>query len=144
MCFGVWGLAFKPGIDDLCEAFSLVIIDELLRLGAKGQAFDSVAVPKLKCLWCERAGFKLTQSPKHAGKKSIGTAGGDGMARDLQPRFAQLRIAIEQPVIIGGRNLFDSELMRDAGFDYVGVRRGKLREYSVREAAWSGRELAAA
>ena len=51
LCFGVWGLAFKPGTDDLREAPSLVIIDELLRLGAKVQAFDSVAMPKLKSLW---------------------------------------------------------------------------------------------
>ena len=87
LCFGVWGLAFKPVTDDLREAPSLVIIDELLRLGAKVQAFDSVAMPKLKSLWGERAGFELTQSPMHAGKKSIGTAGGDGVARDLQPRF---------------------------------------------------------
>ena len=51
---------------------------------------------------------------------------------------------MKEPVIIDGRNLFDPELMRDAGFDYVGVGRGKLRGFSAREAAWSGRELAAA
>ena len=60
------------------------------------------------------------------------------------PDFGQLRIAMKEPVIIDGRNLFNPELMTDAGFDYVGVGRGKLREFSVREADWSGRELATA
>ena len=122
----------------------MVIIDELLRLGAKVQAFDSVAMPKLKSLWGERAGFELTQSPMHAAKKASALLVVTEWREIRSPDFGQLRIAMKEPVIIDGRNLFDPELMRDAGFDYAGVGRGKLREFSVREAAWSGRELAAA
>ncbi len=43
--FALWGLAFKPGTDDLREAPSRIVIDELLRRGARIRAFDPVAVP---------------------------------------------------------------------------------------------------
>ena len=51
----VWGLAFKPNTDDMREAPSLVIIEELLQLGARVQAFDPVAMPNTKQILKEKS-----------------------------------------------------------------------------------------
>ena len=60
------------------------------------------------------------------------------------PDFAELRAVMKEPIVIDGRNLFDPVLMEEAGFEYVGVGRGKLLEYTARQAVWAGRALAAA
>ncbi len=144
LSFGVWGLAFKPGTDDLREAPSLVIIDELLRLGAKVRAFDPVAMPKLKSLWGARAGFELMQNPMQAAKDASALLVVTEWREFRSPDFAELRAAMREPIIIDGRNLFDPVLMEEAGFEYVGVGRGKLLAYDTRQAVWANRELAAA
>ena len=144
LSFGVWGLAFKPGTDDLREAPSLVIIDELLRLGARVQAFDPVAMPKLKSLWGERVGFELMQNPMQVAKDASALLVVTEWREFRSPDFAELRAAMRQPIIIDGRNLFDPVLMEEAGFEYVGVGRGKLLKYNARQPAWAGRALAVA
>ena len=144
LSFGVWGLAFKPGTDDLREAPSLVIIDELLRLGAKVRAFDPVAMPKLKSLWGERAGFEMMQNPMQVAKDASALLVVTEWREFRSPDFAELRAAMREPIVIDGRNLFDPVLMEEAGFEYVGVGRGKLLEYTARQAVWAGRALAVA
>ena len=143
LCFGVWGLAFKPGTDDLREAPSLVIIDELLRHGATVKAFDPVAMPKLKRLWGERAGLELMQSPIQAAKDASALLVVTEWREFRSPDFAELRTLMREPVVIDGRNLFDPVLMEEAGFEYVGVGRGKLLAQR-QPSAWAVRELAAA
>ena len=143
LCFGVWGLAFKPGTDDLREAPSLVIIDELLRHGATVKAFDPVAMPKLKSLWGERAGLELMQSPIQAAKDASALLVVTEWREFRSPDFAELRTLMREPVVIDGRNLFDPVLMEEAGFEYVGVGRGKLLAQR-QPPAWAARKLAVA
>jgi UDPglucose 6-dehydrogenase len=142
--FGVWGLAFKPGTDDLREAPSLVIIDELLRLGATVRAFDPVAMPKLKNLWGERAGFEMTQTPMQAADGASALLLVTEWREFRSPDFAQLRTAMREPIVIDGRNLFDPVVMEEAGFEYVGIGRGKLSQFNARQTGRASRELAVA
>jgi UDPglucose 6-dehydrogenase len=64
--FAVWGLAFKPGTDDMRKAPSMDLIDELLRRGARVKAFDPVAMNRAGEIWGEQAGFELCKAPLSA------------------------------------------------------------------------------
>ncbi|MEN9419350.1 MAG: UDP-glucose 6-dehydrogenase Ugd, partial [Pseudomonadota bacterium] len=123
---GVWGLAFKPETDDLREAPSLVLIEELLMRGAQVRAFDPVAMPGLAARVGDRAGLSLVDEPLHA------AAGADALVvvtewrQFRSPDFPGLQRAMRTPVIVDGRNLYDPVLMRQLGFEHVGIGRGKL------------------
>jgi UDPglucose 6-dehydrogenase len=60
--FAVWGLAFKPGTDDMREAPSVDLIDALLRRGAQVKAFDPVAMNRAVEIWGEQAEFELCEA----------------------------------------------------------------------------------
>jgi UDPglucose 6-dehydrogenase len=123
LTFAVWGLAFKPGTDDLREAPSLVVIDELLRRGARVQAFDPVAMPGVAALWPDRAGLELVGDPLAA------VAGASALLvvtewREFRsPDFAALHAAMRTPVVFDGRNLYDPAVLQSLGFEYIGIGR---------------------
>jgi UDPglucose 6-dehydrogenase len=118
---GVWGLAFKPGTDDMREAPSVVVIDELLARGARVRAFDPVASERAAEIWRGRDRIDFASDPYAA------AAGADVLLlltewREFRsPDFDRLREAMKQPVVFDGRNLFDGRLMRQLGFEYRGI-----------------------
>ena len=133
---GLWGLAFKPGTDDMREAPSLAVVDELLRRGARIRAFDPVAMRNAAARWAGRSTFELVDEPYAA------AAGADALLvltewREFRsPDFARLRESMNQPLIFDGRNLYEPALMQVLGFDYVAVGRagalpGKLESTAL-------------
>lgn len=132
--FGLWGLAFKPGTDDLREAPSLVIIDALLQRGATVQAFDPVAMPGVAAQQPGRPGLQLVADPIAA------AVGADALLivtewREFRsPDFDALGRALRERVVIDGRNLYDPALMREMGFEYSGIGRGQALAAPVAEA----------
>ena len=122
--FAVWGLAFKPNTDDMREAPSLTLIDQLLAAGAEVRAFDPVAMPEAQKLLGSRHGLSFAPDAQSA------TRGADALAIVTEwkefrsPDFDQLKQALKQPVIFDGRNLYNPELLHRAGFAYYGVGRG--------------------
>ena len=122
--FALWGLAFKPGTDDMREAPSLAIIERLLSLGAEVAAYDPVALAQARLMLGERAGLRLL------GQADAALAGADALVIVTEwkefrsPDFAYLAATLRQPVIFDGRNLFDPEEMQALGIDYYAIGRG--------------------
>ncbi|MCH8524186.1 MAG: UDP-glucose/GDP-mannose dehydrogenase family protein [Balneolales bacterium] len=121
----VWGLAFKPETDDVREAPALYVVDELLKAGARVQAFDPEAIETFKI------GFGVEKSAEIDFKTSAMDAvqGADALVictewnEFRRPDFKKLKAALTTPVIFDGRNLFDLNRMEEAGFVYISVGR---------------------
>ena len=123
LIIGVWGLAFKPGTDDLRDAPSLVVIDELLRRGARVQAYDPLAMPTLARLWPQRTRLELASNPLAAAAGASALLVVTEWREFRSPDFTQLRSTMRHPVLFDGRNIYEPHLMRQLGFEYVGVGR---------------------
>ena len=121
---GVWGLAFKPETDDLREAPSLVLIEELLTRGAQVRAFDPVAMPGLAARVGARAGLVLVDEPMHAATGADALVVVTEWRQFRSPDFSGLLRVMRTPVVFDGRNLYEPALMRQLGFEHVGIGRG--------------------
>ncbi|MEX1071081.1 MAG: UDP-glucose/GDP-mannose dehydrogenase family protein [Anaerolineales bacterium] len=118
---GLLGLAFKANTDDMRDAPSVDIAEELLAAGAKVRAFDPVAMDAAKDL------LPKVQMTKDAYELADGadalivvTEWNDFKNLDLE----RIRDSMSQPVIFDGRNIYRPELMKSLGFTYHGVGRG--------------------
>ena len=118
---GVWGLAFKPRTDDIREAPSLVLIQQLLDQGATVRVHDPEAMNNVR----EIFGDKLT----YCERLMDVTDNADGLAivtewQDYRtPDFDDIKIRMKTPVIFDGRNLYDTKKMADIGFAYYSIGR---------------------
>ncbi|NBY04234.1 MAG: UDP-glucose/GDP-mannose dehydrogenase family protein, partial [Betaproteobacteria bacterium] len=131
LCFGVWGLAFKPETDDMREAPSRTVIGGLLRAGARVQVHDPVAMESAQLALQE----DLIDMPQLWNQLSFHEDPMD-VAEDAQallimtewkayrsPNFQQLRNRLAQAIIFDGRNLFDPVRMAQESFIYEGIGR---------------------
>ncbi len=120
----LWGLAFKPNTDDMREAPSLTVINELLAAGAQVRAFDPVAMPEARRIFGAKAGLTFTADANAA------LDGADALAIVTEwqefrsPDFDHLKATLKSPVLFDGRNLYSPELMQRLGFSYYAVGRG--------------------
>ncbi|MCY1271115.1 UDP-glucose 6-dehydrogenase [compost metagenome] len=122
----LWGLAFKPGTDDLREAPSLVLLEALLQAGARVQAHDPAASAGVAARYpkaVESGQLRLSDSPYAA------TEGADALVlvtewkQFRQPNFERIRGLMRMPVIFDGRNLYEPAQLAEAGFLYRGIGR---------------------
>lgn len=112
----VWGLAFKPETDDMREAPALVVIEKLLEAGATVKAFDPVAMAECK----RRIGDTVTYC------KDMYEAVIDADAVALLTEWKQFRMpswaiihkAMNNYIVVDGRNIYDSEELQELGFIY--------------------------
>ncbi len=119
MIFAVWGLAFKPQTDDMREAPSLVIIDELIRRGARVRAFDPEAFHQA------RIHFKhYSEELELVDDQYEVLHGADALLlvtewkQFRQPDFGAIKSRLKRPVILDGRNQYDPAKMKELGFTY--------------------------
>ena len=123
--FAVWGLAFKPGTDDMREAPSRVLLEALWKAGAKVRAFDPAATKEAKRLWGERPDLTLTARSREA------LDGADALVIVTEwkefrsPDFDHLKKTLKAPVIFDGRNLYDPVAMKKQGIKYYAIGRGE-------------------
>jgi UDPglucose 6-dehydrogenase len=122
--FAVWGLAFKPETDDLREAPSLVLIEELLARGAAVRAFDPVAMPALAARLGPQTGLALVDDPMQAAEGADALVVVTEWRQFRSPDFASLLRTMRTPLIVDGRNLYDPALVRQLGFEHLAVGRG--------------------
>ncbi len=124
--FGVWGLSFKPGTDDMREASSVVIITDLVKAGARIKAHDPVAMEEAKkefpAEWFDSKKIVLT-------RQYDAVEGADAMILITewktfrQPDFDALAKIMKRKLIFDGRNQYDPEEVKEFGFEYFGIGR---------------------
>jgi len=116
----VWGISFKPKTDDIREAPSLKIIEELQNLGAKVHACDPVAIENAKNVLNN---VKFFQNPYETIRDcdALIVATEWNEFRNLDMRA--VKILMKNPIIIDGRNIYDPKEMKELGFKYMGIGR---------------------
>jgi nucleotide sugar dehydrogenase len=119
--FALWGLAFKPNTDDIREAPALYIIDELLKEGAKVSAFDPEAINNVRALLGDKIEYADNQYDCLEGADALIIATEWNEFRT--PNFLKIVTALKNKVIFDGRNLFETDAIRELGFYYVSVGR---------------------
>ncbi|PLX79944.1 MAG: UDP-glucose 6-dehydrogenase [Desulfuromonas sp.] len=125
--FGIWGLSFKPGTDDMREASSLGLIMSLVEAGANVSAYDPVAMDVSRTMfpkeWLESGRLVLAQHQYEA------IDGVDAMVLVTEwkpfrsPDYAAMRRLMKQHLIFDGRNQYDPQLVKSEGFAYRGIGR---------------------
>ena len=123
----VWGLAFKPNTDDMREAPSQVLIEELLSNGAAVSAYDPVAMPAARSAFSHLKGISYADSPLAALEGADALAVVTEWKEFRSPDFQAIRTRLKTPAIFDGRNLYDPEEMKRAGLEYYPVGRAAAR-----------------
>jgi len=117
--FAIWGLAFKPKTDDIREAPSLVLIDQLLQAGAKLNVHDPVAMENVKTLYGDQLAYFDHHYDTLPGADALIIVTEWNEFRHAD--FDYIRHKLLNPVIFDGRNLYEPEKMKQKGFVYVGI-----------------------
>ena len=125
--FALWGLAFKPGTDDVREAPSRVLIEGLLQAGARVQAYDPVAMPTARREfpqeWFATDALTLSENQYQA------VDGADALVLVTEwkpfryPDFDLMKRTLRTACIFDGRNQYDPGALTALGFRYFGVGR---------------------
>lgn len=117
----IWGLSFKPGTDDVREAPSHVIIEELLDDGAEIAAYDPEAIETTREHFGDRVeyGEEMYEVADGAEALLICTEWHEFRRPDL----GRVRELLDNPLILDGRNLYEPERMAEMGFEYRSVGR---------------------
>lgn len=132
--FGIWGLAFKPGTDDMREAPSRYVIDALLRAGAQIRAHDPVAQEHAaRALAGDLADHpELLRNITFVPKPMDAAQGADALIvltewkNYKSPNLRALRDALRTPLVLDGRNIYEPHAMAAAGLTYIGIGRNNL------------------
>ena len=121
--FALWGLAFKANTDDMREASSLTVIQDLLDAGATVSAYDPVAGSHAQALLQGQQGVSFADS------QTAALAGADALLIVTEwkefrsPDFDAIKSSLKSPVIFDGRNLYDPKWVRSLGSEYLAIGR---------------------
>ena len=125
--FGIWGLAFKPGTDDMREAPSVVLLRSLMAAGARVLAYDPASMEAARAElpddWFDSGQLLLTEHQYEA------VRGVDALLLVTEwkpfrhPDFEAMKRLMRQPIILDGRNQYDPQQMTTQGFEYLGIGR---------------------
>ena len=118
---GIWGLSFKPKTDDIREASSIILIERLLKAGARVKAYDPAAINETKKL--------LGNSIEYSSDPYEAVVNVDALALMTEwsefhlPDFNRMSESMKGKVIFDGRNIYDPDQLRKLGFTYFGIGR---------------------
>jgi len=120
--FGIWGLAFKPGTDDMREAPSIYVVKELVKRGAKIQAYDPKAMEEAKGFY-----LKGLENVSYVASKYQALENADAMVLLTEwkefrsPDFDEIKKLLKSPVIFDGRNQYNMFNLAEKGFEYYQI-----------------------
>lgn len=123
----LWGLSFKPNTDDVREATSIILIELLLKAGAKLRVFDPIAMDETKGTLERNFAHLPLENIEYA--KDMYDASLDADALLLITEWKEFRIpswpiikrSMKTPLVIDGRNIYDANELIEAGFDYEAI-----------------------
>ncbi len=121
----LWGLAFKPNTDDMREAPSRTLIDKLIASGAVVHAYDPQAADEARRLYPEENALKIFASANETLEGSNALIVVTEWNEFRSPDFEEIKEQLSEALILDGRNLYDPLLLKDLGFTYYGIGRGK-------------------
>lgn len=121
----IWGLAFKPDTDDIREAPSLFIIEELLKAGASISAYDPEAMNNVRNLIGDKITYAFDEYEALRGADMLLIATEWSLFRT--PDFEKVASLLKNKVIFDGRNLYDIDQMKKLGFYYNSIGRDTVK-----------------
>ncbi len=125
--FGIWGLAFKPGTDDMREASSIVLINALLQAGARVEAYDPVAFETARAefdaSWFESGQLSFNKYQYDVLKDADALVLVTEWKRFRQPDFDAMKDLMKNPVLFDGRNQYEPDVLSQHGFVYYAIGR---------------------
>ncbi|HEX4926501.1 MAG TPA: UDP-glucose/GDP-mannose dehydrogenase family protein [Burkholderiales bacterium] len=119
----LWGLAFKANTDDMREAPSLVLLDELTRAGATVQAYDPAAREEARRLLAKNPRVKIVDTAEAALEGADVLAVVTEWQEFRSPDFPLIRKALKTPAVFDGRNLYDPAALKAEGLEYYPIGR---------------------
>lgn len=117
----IWGLSFKPNTDDMREAPSITIINELLKHGVKIQAHDPVAINEAKKVFGDKIKYYKNNYDALKGAHALAIVTEWGEFR--RPDFERMKKLMKNCVIFDGRNIYELDMMKETGFIYYPIGR---------------------
>jgi UDPglucose 6-dehydrogenase len=120
--FGVWGLAFKPGTDDMREAPAIYVIKELVSRGAKIKAYDLKAINEAKQHY-----LKGVKNIEYLDSKYDVLIDSDALVLLTEwkefrsPDFDKVKSLLKSPIIFDGRNQYNAFNLKEKGFEYFQI-----------------------
>ena len=121
----VWGLAFKPNTDDMREAASRSLIEELWAAGATVRAYDPEAMDEARRIYGERADLLLCDEAFDTLRDADALVIVTEWKAFRSPDFERIRASLREPVLFDGRNMFEPDTVESAGLAYYGIGRGR-------------------
>jgi len=123
--FGLWGLAFKPKTDDMREAPSLVIIEQLKALGANIRAYDPVAMHEAERILGDKIEYAKDEYDVCIDADALIVV--TEWSEFRMPNFRILEKLMNEKTIFDGRNVYDPEEISEQGFNYYSIGRKAVR-----------------
>jgi UDPglucose 6-dehydrogenase len=122
--FALWGLAFKPNTDDMREASSRVLMENLWLAGATVKAYDPEAMEETQRIYGNRSDLVLCGTKEAAINKADALVICTEWKNFRAPDFNAIKEQISDPVIFDGRNLFEPANVHRNGLAYYAIGRG--------------------
>ncbi len=120
----VWGLAFKPYTDDMREAPSRFLLENIWSCGGKVRAFDPKAMEVCEGIYGERDDMTYVSSKDEALEGADCLVVCTEWKTFWSPDFEAIKRALSEPIIVDGRNLYDPNYLASIGIEYYGIGRG--------------------
>jgi UDPglucose 6-dehydrogenase len=121
--FALWGLAFKPGTDDMRDATSRVVMEGLWDRGATVTAYDPVAMKETQHIYGVRFELSYAETPLDALQNADALIIVTEWKAFKSPDFEEIKSRLKQAVIFDGRNLFEPLILEKHGIEYHGIGR---------------------
>jgi UDPglucose 6-dehydrogenase len=121
--FAIWGLSFKPNTDDMREASSRVLMENLWQAGARVQAFDPEAMDECQRIYGQRDDLMLMGTAESALKSADALVTVTEWTQFRAPDFDLIKSSLSEPVIFDGRNLYNPKRLQKLGITYYSIGR---------------------
>jgi UDPglucose 6-dehydrogenase len=121
----LWGLAFKPNTDDMREAPSRTLLEQLWAAGARVRAHDPEAMTETARIYGERPDLVLCENAYGVLEGADALAVVTEWKAFRSPDFERIRAALSTPAIFDGRNIYEPSAVEAAGLAYYGIGRGR-------------------